>query len=98
MLLNSVPDFPLKDEEEKIELYKPKGCVYCNGTGYKGRVGIYEFLEVNDNIQKLMLSKASSSEIHEASVNQGMLTMRQDGLNKVRQGLTSVEEVLRVIV
>lgn len=98
VILKSAPDFPFKDGEEKIELFKPKGCLFCNGTGYKGRVGIYEFLQIDEDMQRLMLSKASTGEIHEEAVKKGMLTMRQDGLDKVRQGLTSVEEVLRVIV
>ncbi|HHV95284.1 MAG TPA: Flp pilus assembly complex ATPase component TadA [Clostridiaceae bacterium] len=97
-LLNSVPDFPLAGNEEEIELYKTRGCVYCNGTGYRGRVGIYEFLRVTEAIQNLILSKVSAREVRETAIKEGMLTMKQDGFLKVKQGITTVEEVLRVIV
>ena len=97
-ILNSVPDFPFEENENVVELYKPKGCIVCNGTGYKGRIGIYEFLRISDNIKKLILMKASDSEIHEAAVKEGMVPMRQDGFMKVREGVTSIEELLRVVV
>ncbi|NSW89334.1 MAG: Flp pilus assembly complex ATPase component TadA [Firmicutes bacterium] len=97
-LVNSVPDFPFEGNEREIELYKAKGCVYCNGTGYKGRTGVYEFLRITENIQKLILMKASSAEIRQNGVREGMLTMRQDGLLKVKAGITTVEELLRVVV
>jgi len=97
-LINSIPDFPFEGDEEEIQLFKSKGCVYCNGTGYRGRVGIYEFLKVTESIQKLMLSRASAKEIRQAAIREGMLIMKQDGLQKAKKGITTVEEVLRVIV
>lgn len=97
-LQNSVPDFPFDGDEEEVELYKTRGCVYCNGTGYRGRVGIYEFLKVTESIQKLILSKASAREIRDTAMREGMITMKQDGLLKAKQGITTVEEVLRVII
>lgn len=97
-LLSNIPDFPLEEGEEKLTLYRPKGCFRCSNTGYKGRVGVYELLLVNEEIQRLTLKHASSSEINDAAVVSGMVTLRQDGLRKVKQGITSVEEIMRVIV
>lgn len=64
--------------------------------GYSGRVGIYEVMDVNADIQKLIISRATSAEIQKLAVSQGMITMRQDGYLKVLQGLTTIEEVNRV--
>jgi type IV pilus assembly protein PilB len=97
-LLSNIPDFPLEEGEEKLILYRPKGCFRCSNTGYKGRVGVYELLLVNEEIRRLTLNHASSSEINDAAVASGMITLRQDGLRKVKQGVTSVEEIMRVIV
>lgn len=97
-LLSNIPDFPLDEGEEKLTLYRPKGCFRCSNTGYKGRVGVYELLLVNEEIRQLTLHHASSSEINDAAVSAGMITLRQDGLRKVKQGITSVEEIMRVIV
>ncbi|MBT9141314.1 MAG: Type II secretion system protein E [Dehalococcoidia bacterium] len=86
--------------EETVNLWRPRsgGCMHCSGTGYSGRIGIYELLVVTEEIQRLALEQKSSSEILRMAVAQGMQTMRQDGLMKVKQGFTSIEEVLRVIV
>ena len=96
-ILNSAADFPFDGDEKEIELYQAKGCVYCNGTGYKGRKGVYEFLRITETIQKMILNRASTRDIHNVAVKEGMLTMRQHGLLKVRMGLTTLEELLRVI-
>ena len=79
------------------EIYEPVGCVTCNRTGYSGRIGLYEVLVLNDEIRSLILSKASSGEIEQAAVAAGMHRLSEDGLEKVRLGLTSVAEVLRVL-
>lgn len=97
-LLSNIPDFPIGEGEEKLTLYRSKGCFRCSNTGYKGRVGVYELLLVNEEIRRLTLNHASSSEINDAAVASGMVTLRQDGLRKVKQGITSVEEIMRVIV
>lgn len=97
-LLSNVPDFPLEDGEEKLTLYRPKGCFRCSNTGFKGRVGIYELLTMNEEIRRLVLQRASTAEINKAAVSMGMVTLRQDGLHKVKQGITSIEEIMRVIV
>ncbi len=96
-MLASVPDYPLNAGDESVTIYRPKGCVRCNNTGYKGRIGVYELLRASENIQRLTLERRSSGEIKEAAVAEGMITLRRDGLEKVRQGLTSLEEILRVV-
>ncbi len=97
-LLASVPDFPLEPGEEEITLYKPVGCLRCSNTGYKGRKGVYELLVMSDRIKQLALQRRSSGEITQVAIEEGMVTLRQDGLMKVRQGLTTIEEVMRVLV
>jgi type IV pilus assembly protein PilB len=81
----------------KTGVNEPVGCVACNGTGYAGRIGLYEVLVVNDEIRSLILSKASSSEIEQAAVDNGMHRLFEDGIGKVREGITSLGEVLRVL-
>ncbi len=81
---------------ESILFYRGKGCDQCGNTGYKGRIGIYEVLEINEKIKDLILKKASSGEISSAALEQGMMTIMQDGLIKAKTGTTTIEEVLRV--
>src|SRR4030067_587863 len=78
-----------------FNLFDVKGCESCAYTGYRGRTGIFEFLKVNDEIQRLILEKKGSQVIKEAARKQGMRTLREDGWMKVRQGMTTVSEVLR---
>lgn len=79
-----------------MKLFKGKGCSFCGQQGYLGRVGIFEVLSITQEIAKLVLEHASSSALEEASVAAGMITMKQDGYLKVLEGVTSMEEVLRV--
>lgn len=97
-LLDSVPDFPLEEGQESIRLYRPEGCLRCSHTGYRGRMGIYELLLISETIRRLTLERRSAAEIKEAAVAEGMITFRQNGLQKVKQGITSLEEVMRVVV
>lgn len=97
-LLKVVPDFPLEDGQESVQLYKAVGCLSCNSTGYRGRIGVYEFLRVTDNMQKLIINEASINELRTLAIKEGMTTLRDDGLNKVKQGLSTLEEMLRVII
>jgi type IV pilus assembly protein PilB len=78
------------------KLYRSKGCSLCNGTGYRKRIAIAEALKMDSNIEKLILLKSPASEIQKAALAQGMLTMEQDGLQRVIEGITSLEEVWRV--
>ena len=84
------------DPNQEYKFYQGKGCKTCRNTGYKGRTGIFEMLVIDDIIRDLILRKASSGEIKQAAVNAGMRTLRDDGLLKVLQGVTTLEEVMRV--
>jgi len=79
-----------------VEAYEPVGCGRCGGTGYKGRIGLYEVMINSDEIRALTIARASSDEILATAIQQGMRPLRDDGLDKVRQGLTSIAEVTRV--
>jgi type IV pilus assembly protein PilB len=80
-----------------FDAYESVGCVQCNGTGHLGRVGLYEVMVLSDEIRSLILRKASGDEIAAAAVAGGMRRLREDGLEKVRQGMTSIPEILRVL-
>lgn len=82
--------------EKPAQLMKPGGCEKCNQTGYKGRMGIHELLVVNDEIRAMIFRKAKVSEIRDAAVAHGMLTLKQDGIVKVVQGHTTLREVRSV--
>ena len=77
--------------------YKAVGCEFCNHIGYKGRSGIFEIMPVDDEIKSLIVKQATSGQIKEAAIAAGMRTLQQDGLAKVQNGMTSLEEVLRVV-
>lgn len=85
-----------KSTWKDINFYKPKGCEQCNNEGYHGRLGIYEVLEMDESIGKLITSNASADDIEKKSRENGMRTMGEDGFIKAIQGITSLEEVLRV--
>jgi len=87
---------PSSEKPENWKVIEVKGCEHCAQTGYWGRAGIFEFLKVTDEIQKLILAKKDSNTIKEAARKQGMRTLREDGWLKVKQGVTTVSEVLRV--
>ncbi|MEO1998067.1 MAG: GspE/PulE family protein [Planctomycetaceae bacterium] len=89
-------DFPTQQSTSTQPVYQPRGCRSCRGTGYRGRLGIYELLEVDDEVRSLANERRTSAVIKHAAVARGMRTLRQDGWNKVLQGKTSVDEVLRV--
>ncbi len=81
-----------------FKLYKGRGCGICNGTGYKGRVGLYEVMEISEGIRDLIMVGATSVDIKKKAIEEGMLTLRMSGLEKIRQGITTIEEVLRETV
>jgi len=80
-----------------LEIYYPQECKACNNTGYRGRVGVYEIFEIDDEMEKVILKSPAISDVQELAVKKGMITLLQDGLLKVLEGVTSMEEVLRVI-
>ncbi len=90
--------FPLGEGESLPTLYRAKGCDACNGTGYRGRVGIFEVMEMSETIERLTVERASTDEIKKVAIAEGMLTLREEGMEKVKQGITSIEEIMRVIV
>ena len=83
---------------EVVELYRPVGCTACAKTGFLGRIGLYEVMPVTEEIERLTVESVASDRIREIALEQGMVPLRLDGLNKARAGLTSVEEILRVVV
>ena len=82
--------------KEKIDFYKGKGCSKCMDTGYKGRIGLFELMVMDDKIRNLTIAKTPIEEIRKHAIAQGMMTLMDDGIDKIRNGLTTVEEVLRV--
>jgi type IV pilus assembly protein PilB len=89
--------FP-EDEAPGIKTYKGKGCQTCNGTGYKGRVGLYEVMEVTDELRELIIIGASAIELRKKAIELGMITLRESGLYKIREGITTIEEVVKETV
>jgi type IV pilus assembly protein PilB len=88
--------FPEDNLPEK--LMRPKGCKKCGGTGYRGRLGVHEVMLVSEEIGELCVREATAEAIRDVAVEQGMLTLKMDGLEKVRMGRTSIEEIIRIIV
>lgn len=88
-------EFDVEIQDQKF--YRGEGCDACGGKGYTGRLGVYEVMAMTDNLRQLVTGKATSEEIQKKAVEEGMVTMLQDGLNKVSSGLTTIEEVLRVV-
>jgi type IV pilus assembly protein PilB len=86
------------EESKTLKTYKGKGCSVCNNTGYKGRIGLYEVLEVTDEIRELILIGASALELRKKAIEDGMITLRSSGLQKIRNGVTTIEEVVRETV
>jgi type IV pilus assembly protein PilB len=86
------------EEAKDIKVFKGRGCTTCNNTGYKGRVGLYEVFELTEEVRQLILEGASSIELKQKAVEEGMLTLRRSGLQKVRDGMTTMDEVVRETV
>jgi hypothetical protein len=84
-------------EASSIPFYKAVGCEQCHNTGYKGRLGIYEVMSVTDKVRRLIAARATEDQIREAAQEGGMLTLGEDALAKVKAGLTTAEELLRVV-
>ena len=89
--------FPKSNSGDKPDqFFEGRGCDRCSNTGFSGRIGIYELMNINDNIRKLMVGKADSGQIRKEALKNGMRSLRDDGWLKVRQGISSIAEVLRV--
>jgi type IV pilus assembly protein PilB len=85
-------------EAPKVRIYKGRGCTTCNNTGYKGRVGVYEVMEISEGLREMILTGASTLDLKKQAQQEGMLTLRGSGLQKLREGLTTIEEVVRETV
>src|SRR3989344_1623057 len=92
-VLDGLFDF---EKNKNLKLYEGRGCKECNNTGYLGRIGIFEVLVVSEKIAKMIIARSRAQDIAKQAVSEGMITMRQDGFLKVLEGITTVEEVLRV--
>jgi type IV pilus assembly protein PilB len=86
------------EEARTMKTFKGKGCATCNNTGYKGRIGLYEVMEITDEIRELILIGASALELRKKAIDDGMITLRESGLHKIRAGVTTLEEVVRETV
>ncbi len=86
------------EEAETVKIYKGRGCPTCNNSGYKGRVGLFEVLEITEEIREMILTGCSALELKRRAVEEGMLTLRMSGLEKIRQGITTIDEVVRETV
>lgn len=84
------------NDDGKVKLYRGKGCSFCKNTGYYGRTSIYELIVLDEEIRSLVISKASSNVIKAAAIKKGMKTLKDSGMEKVMQGITTLEEVIRV--
>jgi len=89
-------EFGIENNIDKLEIYEGKGCESCKFTGYKSRTAIYEFLVMNEEVRNLVLHRASSDQIKKKALQSGMHTLRIDGWEKVKKGLTTLNEVIRV--
>lgn len=92
----SVQDHLKQGKSKELLAFRGQGCPACNNTGYSGRIGVYEVLEVTDTLRPLIVAKKDADEIRAAAQKEGMTLMYEDGLKKVAQGLTTIEEILRV--
>lgn len=86
------------EDAKEVKVYKGRGCNNCNGTGFKGRVGLYEVMEVTDELRELIIIGASAIELRRKAIDLGMITLRQSGLYKLREGITTIEEVVKETV
>ncbi len=86
------------EESKTLKLYKGRGCEKCLHTGFKGRVGLYEVMEVTDELRELIIIGASAIELRKKAIELGMITLRESGLHKIREGITTIEEVVKETV
>jgi len=86
------------EEANELKAYKGRGCKNCNGTGYKGRIGLYEVMEVTEELRELIIIGASAMELRRKAIELGMITLRESGLFKLRDGITTIEEVVKETV
>jgi type IV pilus assembly protein PilB len=86
------------EEAEQVTVYKGVGCQYCNSSGYKGRCGLFEVMEISEEIREMILTGCSALELKRQAIEEGMISLRRSGLNKIRNGVTTIDEVVRETV
>ena len=92
-----IKNLPEKEEKPaKIQFFHGKGCANCSNTGYKGRVGIFEVFNLTDELKEMVAQKTSGTQLGKKAIEQGMVTMKQDGILKAIDGITTLEEIWRV--
>ena len=84
-------------KEQTVTLYKGKGCPSCGGLGYKGRIGVFEIIKITPEMKNLILKNPSNNEIWKLAEKQGVRSLFDDGIEKVKNGITSLEELLRIV-
>jgi type IV pilus assembly protein PilB len=87
-----------KEELGTFKVYKGRGCEKCGSTGYKGRVGLVEVMQIDDDIREMILSGSSAIDLKRKAMDNGMITLRRSGLIKIKEGVTTIEEVVRETV
>ncbi len=85
-----------KEEAKTVKVYKGEGCDYCNDTGYKGRIALYEVMPISEKLRRMILEGASTDELRAEAIKEGMSTLRMSGLKKIKEGITTIEEVMNV--
>jgi type II secretory ATPase GspE/PulE/Tfp pilus assembly ATPase PilB-like protein len=96
--LKSLTDtVPAKFLEGKLNFYYGEGCTKCDGSGYKGRIGVHEVMEINEELREKIMARENADQIRETAIKNGMTTMLENGIKKALAGITTIEEVLRVI-
>jgi type IV pilus assembly protein PilB len=94
-----IPDAIEKDAlevREDINIFKPVGCEYCNNTGYKGRIAVYEIMTITKKLKDMIAANSNSNVLKQTALSEGMITLRANCMRLVKEGITSVEEMLRV--
>jgi type IV pilus assembly protein PilB len=89
--------YPEEDRKAVKKLYRRVGCQHCGKTGYRGRIGLYEVMPMSEEIERLAVERAASDVVRKVAIEQGMMTLREDGLEKAQKGMTSLEEIFRVV-
>lgn len=84
-----------QNTDQEVNIYEPAGCKLCNNTGFFGRIGVFEIMEVNEEIRNLIAENGTTEELEEAAKRSGMRTLRQNGIRYVLDGTTSIEEMLK---
>jgi type IV pilus assembly protein PilB len=85
-----------EEEARTVKCYKGRGCHTCSNSGYKGRIALYEIMPLRDELKEMVLEGASADELKRTAIRLGMKTLRMSGLSKIKSGMTSVEEVVKV--